>query len=262
MWTPLLFLLGPLRHGATLCYYLWASGHSRHSNGDARPLGCGGAWRTMARVTARSSPSANLAPTVVVVADSALIAEALAVALSSSGVSARAATRYRDRGSADTPPGPAVLVDGPNTAEATRFLSGRGHAVVVIWTDPVRRAALLEAGATIAVAPETTLNDLTGLLDALARGEPAPPVGVRAPLQTVTEAILIRERLTTLTRREQQILGALSDGLRPAAIARQLFVSLHTVRTHIRSLLGKLKVHSQLEAVAAARRAGWEPSPH
>lgn len=218
----------------------------------------------MARVeaTARSLPSANLAPTVVVVADSALLAEALAVALSSSGLSARALTRFRDRGSADSPPGPAVVVDGPNTAEAIRFLSAHGHAVVVAWTDPVRHAAYLEAGATIAVAPETTLNDLTSLLDALARNEPAPPVGARAPLQTVTEAMLIRERLTTLTRREQQVLDALSDGLRPAAIARQFFVSLHTVRTHIRSLLGKLEVHSQLEAVATARRAGWEPSPH
>jgi two-component system nitrate/nitrite response regulator NarL len=216
----------------------------------------------MARLeaTARSVPSTTLAPTVVVVADSALLAEALAVALSASGLSARALPRFQDRGPATSPPGPAVVIDGPKAAEAIRYLSVHGHAVVAIWTDPDRHAGLLEAGATAAAPPETTLNDLTDLVDALARDEPPPPsVPVRTPLQTVTEAMLIRERLATLTRREQQILSALIDGLRPAAIARRFFVSLHTVRTHIRSLLGKLEVHSQLEAVAAARRAGWDP---
>ena len=45
---------------------------------------------------------------------------------------------------------------------------------------------------------------------------------------------------------------------RPAeGIAKDLVVSLATVRSQIRSLLLKLGVHSQLAAVAMARCAGW-----
>jgi two-component system nitrate/nitrite response regulator NarL len=40
-------------------------------------------------------------------------------------------------------------------------------------------------------------------------------------------------------------------------IAASTFVSLATVRSHIRAILQKLGVNSQLAAVAAASRAGW-----
>ncbi|PSO52451.1 MAG: DNA-binding response regulator, partial [Actinobacteria bacterium QS_5_72_10] len=36
-------------------------------------------------------------------------------------------------------------------------------------------------------------------------------------------------------------------------------VSITTVRSHIRSLLSKLGVHSQIAAIGLARNAGWEP---
>lgn len=63
-----------------------------------------------------------------------------------------------------------------------------------------------------------------------------------------------------LTRREQDVLAALMDGDAPAEIAKAQHVSLTTVRSHIRSLLFKLDVHSQVAAIGLARRAGWEPT--
>jgi len=42
-------------------------------------------------------------------------------------------------------------------------------------------------------------------------------------------------------------------------IARELYLSTNTVRTHTRNLLAKLGVHSSLEAVALALRAGMRP---
>jgi len=71
---------------------------------------------------------------------------------------------------------------------------------------------------------------------------------------------LLRARLADLTNRESQILASLMAGRRAAAIARIHFVSLHTIRTQIRSMLRKLDVHSQVEAVALAHRAGWVPA--
>jgi DNA-binding NarL/FixJ family response regulator len=44
-------------------------------------------------------------------------------------------------------------------------------------------------------------------------------------------------------------------------MAEKVYVSLPTVRTHIRSILQKLGVNSQLEATALARSHGWRPEP-
>ncbi len=60
-----------------------------------------------------------------------------------------------------------------------------------------------------------------------------------------------------LTPRERAVLGGLVAGLRPADIARRDFVSVVTVRNQVQSILIKLNVHSQLEAVAAARWSDW-----
>lgn len=55
--------------------------------------------------------------------------------------------------------------------------------------------------------------------------------------------------LATLTPREREILGLLADGLDTRAIAAELVVSQATVRNHVQNILGKLGVHSRLEAV-------------
>lgn len=60
--------------------------------------------------------------------------------------------------------------------------------------------------------------------------------------------------LDTLTPRESQVLRCVADGLSRAAVAERLFVSPHTVRTHLRNVLAKLQVHSTLAAVALVRR--------
>ena len=62
--------------------------------------------------------------------------------------------------------------------------------------------------------------------------------------------------LEDLTEREKEILGLLAQGMRNDAIAAQLYISPQTVQTHVRNILGKLRVHSKLEAVAFAVRHG------
>jgi DNA-binding NarL/FixJ family response regulator len=59
-----------------------------------------------------------------------------------------------------------------------------------------------------------------------------------------------------LTAREHEVLELMAAGLDPRAIARRLGISVHTCRGHVKALLAKLGVHSQLEAVAAARQRG------
>ena len=57
-----------------------------------------------------------------------------------------------------------------------------------------------------------------------------------------------------LTQREKEVLHRLSDGYNYQEIADVLFISVDTVRHHIRNIYRKLHVHSQSQAVALAIR--------
>lgn len=57
---------------------------------------------------------------------------------------------------------------------------------------------------------------------------------------------------STLTPRELDVIDAIGAGLSNKAIARELDISLHTVKFHIESLLRKLGAHTRAEAVAKA----------
>lgn len=62
-----------------------------------------------------------------------------------------------------------------------------------------------------------------------------------------------------LTRREQEVLTLLGEGLDPTAIARRLGVRVSTCRGHVQSVLVKLGSHTQLEAVVEAVHQGLLP---
>jgi DNA-binding NarL/FixJ family response regulator len=61
---------------------------------------------------------------------------------------------------------------------------------------------------------------------------------------------------SVLTAREREILNALAQGNNYQAIAKASFISVSTVRFHIRNIYRKLHVHSQAEAVAKAMQKG------
>lgn len=64
------------------------------------------------------------------------------------------------------------------------------------------------------------------------------------------------KQTVSLTRRQRQVLGLLVEGLPAKVIARKLCITEVTVRNHIQAVLRALRCHSQLEAVAEARRRG------
>ncbi|HKI93039.1 MAG TPA: LuxR C-terminal-related transcriptional regulator [Gaiellaceae bacterium] len=61
---------------------------------------------------------------------------------------------------------------------------------------------------------------------------------------------------TPLTPRQLEVLEMLAHGMRARSIAAELHLAEATVRNHIRAVRRELGTHSQLEAVATARRAG------
>ncbi len=69
----------------------------------------------------------------------------------------------------------------------------------------------------------------------------------------VIEAFAIKEKTNehfqALTRREQEMLEQLAKGYRYKEIAEKLFISMETVRTHIRNIYEKLQVNNRIEAL-------------
>lgn len=75
-------------------------------------------------------------------------------------------------------------------------------------------------------------------------------------LHVLTRKPSRQPRTVSLTRRQRQVLELMADGLTAKAISTRLRVAETTVRTYIRAILRELGAHSQLEAVARARRRG------
>ncbi|MFE5410485.1 LuxR C-terminal-related transcriptional regulator [Microbacterium sp. NPDC056569] len=62
-------------------------------------------------------------------------------------------------------------------------------------------------------------------------------------------------RLSSLTPRERQVLALTTEGMTQKQVATAMGISIKTVGAHMQNLLGKLGVHSRMEAVALAARA-------
>lgn len=140
-----------------------------------------------------------------------------------------------------------------------------GASVVMVTgeEDRARLGECVEAGAIGIVAKSSTFDRLieavkeaSELRSLLSRAERDELLAEMRRQHAEAERRL--SAFSRLTRREQMVLAGLCDGKSADRIAREAYVSLATVRSQIHSLMQKLGVNSQIGAVAAARRAGWE----
>ncbi|MET9963691.1 response regulator transcription factor [Streptomyces sp. NPDC006326] len=171
----------------------------------------------------------------------------------------------RESGSGPLPPG-APGPDGIALVAGVRASHPGVRTVVLAERDDPRRAALaLQAGASGWVAKDCSLSRLLAVVRGVLREEThLPPALLTGVLRELTAARKHRsdsERLVeSLTPREHEVLRCMVAGLGRKDVAARLFLSPHTVRTHMQNVLGKLGVHSTLAAVALARRAGVRPA--
>jgi two-component system, NarL family, response regulator DevR len=153
------------------------------------------------------------------------------------------------------------LPDGDGVAAIGELRALRPSAQIVVLTasaaDHVLVAAI-EAGASGFVSKSRSLDELTAAVRAAATGESVISPEMLARLLPRLQRSG-RARHNDLTEREREVLGLLADGLSNAAIATQLFVSVHTVRNHIANLSAKLGAHSKLEVLSIAVRDGLLP---
>ncbi|NND02006.1 MAG: response regulator transcription factor [Acidimicrobiia bacterium] len=131
--------------------------------------------------------------------------------------------------------------------------------------DRIEQARFLEAGAAAIVPKESGPSDLVAVVELAVGGNelmaPADRHAALARLRKHREASR-REAAVfeLLTQREAETLLMIAEGHGAAEIAELWQVSMPTVRSHIRAVLTKLGVSSQLQAAAMARNSGWYDS--
>jgi two-component system nitrate/nitrite response regulator NarL len=127
--------------------------------------------------------------------------------------------------------------------------------LVSAFTDSGVVYRALETGASGFLPKEARREEIVDGVLACARGEPVLPPEVAAGL--VSE---IRLRRTSdapvLTEREREILRLIADGNSVPQMAKQLFLGVTTVKTHVQHLYEKLGVSDRAAAVAVAMRRG------
>jgi DNA-binding NarL/FixJ family response regulator len=143
-------------------------------------------------------------------------------------------------------------------------LTATRAAVLVITgeTDEDRLCACVAAGASGLASKAQSFDTLVDLIRRAAAGEDLVPASRRSELidRWTHQQRLCMEKLAPfgrLTGREQEVLVRLMKGESAVVISQGFYTSLATVRSHIRSILNKLGVRSQLEAVALARESDW-----
>ena len=113
----------------------------------------------------------------------------------------------------------------------------------------------LETGAAGFISKEARREEIVDAVLACARGENVVPQDVAASL--VSEIRLRKQDdAPALTPREQEILHLIAAGKSLPEIAKELFLGLTTVKTHVQHLYAKLEVSDRAAAVASAMRRG------
>jgi DNA-binding NarL/FixJ family response regulator len=118
----------------------------------------------------------------------------------------------------------------------------------------------LRAGASGFLLKDMRRDELVNAVRVVAAGEAllAPTVTRRLIADVVSRArpTTPPPRLDTLTGRETETLKAVARGMSNAEIATELYVTEHTVKTHVSNVLTKLGLRDRVQAVVLAYETG------
>ena len=152
-----------------------------------------------------------------------------------------------------------VLMDlrmpGIDGDEATaRIVAVRQEIRVVVLTTYETDASILtaiEAGASGYLLKAAPQDEILAGIRSVARGEVALAPSIAAMLVK-----RVKQPSVSLSPRETEVLGLVSQGLSNPSIAKQLFLSEATVKTHLLHAFEKLEVSDRTRAVTKAMELG------
>ena len=159
-----------------------------------------------------------------------------------------------------------IRMPGMDGLEATRLITGGPAAapkVVMLTTFDLDEYVYeaLRAGASGFLLKDSPRHDLIAAVRAAAAGDAmlAPTVTrrlIEAFARRPPETAPAPSRLASLTARERDVLLMMARGRSNAEIAKGLFVSEATVKTHVGNLLTKLGLRDRVQAVILAYETG------
>jgi len=157
--------------------------------------------------------------------------------------------------------------------EATRRLTAEHPEVAIVilttYADDQSVLDALRAGARSYLTKDADRSDIAGALHAAARGLAVLDPGVQARLLAATSGSatppvdpvpIHRELPDGLTQREAEILGMISRGMTNPEIADALFLSGHTVKTHINRIFAKTGSRDRMAVARYAREHNLDSS--
>lgn len=133
------------------------------------------------------------------------------------------------------------------TAEIRRLAAPPPVLVLTTYDTDADILAAVEAGAAGYMLKDAPPEQIRQAVTTAAAGET-----VLAPRAAALLMKRITNPATSLTPREVQLLELLATGLSNRAIAKQVFISEATVKTHLVHIYGKLGVDNRTAAIAAA----------
>ncbi len=144
--------------------------------------------------------------------------------------------------------------------ELSNHLNQRRGVRVLVRTECGESASesLIRMGCMGWLPPDATPALIRRAIERVTLGEYWVP---RRHLTQILQSFITAQNPSRLTPREEEILALIAKGHKNREIAEKLFVSLETVRWHIRSIYSKLGVHDRLNAAmyAMAEQPGRSP---
>jgi PAS domain S-box-containing protein len=150
--------------------------------------------------------------------------------------------------------------DGGELIAELREADPSAHAVVLsAGLDRSVVARAVERGAAGALSKATRLPEVIDAVRRVCAGETLLPLDevvelLRFASRERERELLDRQAIETLTSRELEVLQLIADGCDSRDAASRLHISVRTQRNHVANILGKLGVHSQLQALIFALR--------
>ncbi len=150
-------------------------------------------------------------------------------------------------------------MDGLTTTRAIKQKSPTISVLIVtMQANPEYLFEAVKAGAAGYVLKDVSRFDLLSAIRRVVRGESSLPEEMTAQLlqRLARQTAAPAASLERLTPREQEVLRLLATELSGPEIARQLFVSVNTLRTHTKRIFTKLDVNTRRSAVRRAAELG------
>jgi DNA-binding NarL/FixJ family response regulator len=144
-----------------------------------------------------------------------------------------------------------LRMGGIDGVEATKRIRQKDpRCRVIIFTGHAERNLLSrgrEAGAAGYLLKEAAHTTILRAIERVASGgEFVDPA--------LATSLVASDREALLTNREREILQLLADGMSNGEVAKKLFISQETVKSHVRHILAKLEADTRTQAVAIALR--------